>query len=209
MFFRSILTILFLTLLALDLTIGLKLNDFCIEKQQECKGFYNENQSYHTKCELIKCHSKFNNSCGLNYCSRKKTECIQFHDLNSQMNILIQTKPITPTLFAKYSEIITEFNIFKNKFKDCENKLYQLNLNDFCLNGINCKKLTDYGFHQMTKRIDCKCPSKQSFKCGKYCTKDSIACDYYKTNEKNKHFNKINDCGNNHIFISRYLFKKW
>ena len=30
-----------------------------------------------------------------------------------------------------------------------------------------------------------------------------------KTNEKNKHFNKINDCGNNHIFISRYLFKKW
>ena len=122
MFFRSILTILFLTLLALDLTIGLKLNDFCIEKQQECKGFYNENQSYHTKCELIKCHSKFNNSCGLNYCSRKKTECIQFHDLNSQMNILI---PRMVPFQIKVPQIVYEKLSFQNLIKEVNLKIWQ------------------------------------------------------------------------------------
>ena len=38
---------------------------------------------------------------------------------------------------------------------------------------------------KVTHKIDCKCPSKQSFKCGKICASDSNACDYYQAINKN------------------------
>ena len=62
----------------------------------------------------------------------------------------------------------------------------------------------------MRKEIDCKCPSEKSFKCGKYCTKDSIACDKYKSYENNNHdsFN-IKDCGNQNVITHRSFFQVW
>ena len=52
------LKILFLTI---NLTISLKSNNFCFLKQEEeqqleCKGYYDYQQNYYTKCEPIKCH---------------------------------------------------------------------------------------------------------------------------------------------------------
>ncbi len=34
--------------------------------------------------------------------------------------------------------------------------------NDFCLNGRNCKIIFEYGYRKFVKKIDCKCPNKQS-----------------------------------------------
>ena len=38
----------------------LKSTDFCLQKQQQCKGFYDKHENYHIKCESIKCHDKYN-----------------------------------------------------------------------------------------------------------------------------------------------------
>jgi hypothetical protein len=43
----------------LHLTISLKSNDFCIVKQQDCKGFYDKDDNYKTKCEPVMCHGKY------------------------------------------------------------------------------------------------------------------------------------------------------
>jgi hypothetical protein len=54
---------------------------------------------------------------------------------------------------------------------------------------------------KITNKIDCKCPSKQSFKCDKYCAANSIACDFLRSNKMK---NKIIDCDNQNITFSRY-----
>ena len=85
----------------------------------------------------------------------------------------------------------SSFETFNKHIKKCENKIYNFDHeNDFCLNGQNCvEKLvspTGLGYNYVNRKIDCKCPNEQSFKCNKYyCTKDSIACDYYRENIKN------------------------
>ena len=62
----------------------------------------------------------------------------------------------------------------------------------------------------MTTQIDCECPSKQSFKCGKYCTKDSLACDFYTLNSNMKYyFRKIAHCGNENITTFKTNFIIW
>ncbi len=67
-------SIIFLVLLTSNLSItSLKLAGFCILKQQEWKGFYDNQHKYHFKCESIKFHGTFNNDCGFNICSRNKT----------------------------------------------------------------------------------------------------------------------------------------
>ena len=40
----------------------LKSTDFCLQKQQQCKGFYDKHENYHMKCddESIKCHDEYN-----------------------------------------------------------------------------------------------------------------------------------------------------
>ncbi len=80
-------------------------------------------------------------------------------------------------------------------------------MRDFCLNGQNCveirKELTGFGFNyrkiKINKKIDCKCPESKSFKCDKYCTTNSIAC------ENKKQITNITECGNHNITVHRYL----
>ena len=59
-------------LLTLHLVATLKNIDFCIRKQQECKGFYDIQHNYHIQCDLIKCNEAFKNDCGFNICSKNK-----------------------------------------------------------------------------------------------------------------------------------------
>ena len=69
--------------------MSLKSIDFCITKQEVCKGFYNEKHNYQIKCEPIKCHKPFSYKCGLNICARNKTKCISLtkqHFMNEEEN---------------------------------------------------------------------------------------------------------------------------
>ena len=90
----------------------------------------------------------------------------------------------------------------------CKNKINKFESKDFCSNEGNCSMIDNYFnalglIRKITKKIDCKCPSKQSFKCGKYCATNSIACDFFRSN---KIKSKIIHCDNQNInYISQFL----
>jgi hypothetical protein len=178
--------ILFLLYLSLKLTICLKSTDFCILKQQECKGFYDNQHKYHIKCESIKCHGTFNNDCGLKICSRNKFECNEYNHLRVYLKLFLKHEIINPFIWDKYLKERNKIQTFKKSLKECQPKIYKFKSNDFCLIGKNCTET------RINNNItDCKCPNEQSFKCGQYCSKNSNACDSSKLN--NNYFN-ISDC---------------
>jgi hypothetical protein len=197
-------------MLALHLIYGLKSTDYCIQKQKECKGYYDNQQNYHTKCKPVKCNGKFSIQCGdkSNICTNQKIKCTKYDNaLSFFFNIINEIKTSDPLFAAKYLTEKNKIQIFNKHIKDCQNKIYKFKSNDFCLNGKNCveirKELIGFGFNYrkipITKTIDCKCPASKSFKCDKYCTTDSIACE-----NQNQFFN-ITECGNHNITVHRYL----
>ncbi len=157
---------LIIVLLFLHSIICLKSNDFCIIKQKECKGFYDLKNNYKTKCNLIKCHGQFKYESSPNICSNNKTAL----DLYNKWLILIKENAID-------SNAAKKFKLFNKHINDCKNKSYRFNSNDFCIKTKNCS-LTQL----------------KRFECGKYCTINSISCNYYKSNEKNRNFGKIIQC---------------
>ena len=200
MFNKKSLIILCLTL---HLTIGLKSSDFCSLKQQECKGFYDKQQNYEIKCNPIKCYGEFNYDCGLNTCSNNLDECSKFKIMNT---IAFERQPMKLMLSGNHLREKNQVKLFNKQIKDCKNKVYEFDSNDFCENGRNCMTVIGYGHLKMGKQIDCKCPVNQSFRCEKYCTTDSSACDYFKSNEKSNHFSNIKDCGNSNAIDFRSYF---
>ena len=193
-------------MLALHLIYGLKSTDYCIQKQKECKGYYDNQQNYHTKCKPVKCNGKFSIQCGdkSNICTNQKIKCTKYDNALSLFFKIIDQKRTNDQYLTEKKKKI---QIFNKHIKDCQNKIYKFKSNDFCLNGKNCveirKELTGFGFNyrkiKITKKIDCKCPASKSFKCDKYCTTDSIACDYYKSLKIQNQFSNINECGNNNV----------
>ena len=164
------------------ITFLLKPTDFCIIKQ-ECKGYYenNNNKNYQTKCESIKCKETqlFNTNCGLNICSRNLFACNEYM---SQMNS---------------KERRNKLKLFIEKINYCN--IYKFKSNDYCKSDQNCKIILAYGYHKMSKKIDCNCTNNVfKLKCDQYCTKSLDACDYLKSNENFSNKN-IKFCGNHNI----------
>ncbi len=194
---KKILAILCLTL---HLTVSLKSLSFCHLKQQECKGFYDEKHNYQTKCELIKCNGAFKYECGsTNICSNSITKCKKYSEMMIFFSVIID----------QHSNKINNIKLFNKQIKDCKNKTYKFKSNDYCQNGQKCKTIIYSSFTKISKPIDCQCPTGQSFKCGKYCTTSSIACDYLKSNKENTAkvaTLSIKDCGNhNSTYFKSYL----
>jgi len=201
MFNKKILIILFLTI---HLAISLKSTDFCIVKQQECKGFYNYKQNYQIECKLIKCHGKISYDCGSHLCSKNKADCNEYKNMKYYEKIYKYQGLNFNNM--NLTEKLTHLKIFDKQVPICPNKAYKFNSKDFCLNGVNCiEKSRTFSFmigsSISARQIDCECPSKQRFKCGKYCVADSLACSYFKpVNGKIPTYqNKIKDCGNDNV----------
>ena len=199
MFSKKIIILLFLTV---HLTLSLKPTEFCIIKQKECKGYHDKNQIYNTNCSLIKCHGKLKYECvSNNLCSKNKIGCQHFVEFDAYLKLINKLKYKS----AKYSEVIKEMKNFKKILKECPKMIYAIVSNDFCLNGKNCfeikNDLIGFGYNyrklKTAEKIDCKCPKRQSFKCGEYCSTSSIACDYHKSAKNEKLISQIKDCGNN------------
>jgi hypothetical protein len=206
MFKKTILIIIFLTL---HLTLSLKSTHFCILKQQECKGFYNRQEYYHIKCNLIPCHGSFSYECGFHFCTRNSTQCNEYNQMYTHLKNLLVTQSMNPILSIKHLEQKNKITLFNKQLKDCQNKTYEFKSNDFCLNGRNCK-VTFIRRHRMTVKTACMCPlDKQSFKCDQYCATNSLACDYYKSLNNKKQFNHIKHCGNHNTTYSIPFLNLW
>jgi hypothetical protein len=189
--------ILIILLLKLHLTISLKSTHLCMIKQQECKGFYDENKNYEIKCEPIKCHGAFNFTCGLNICSNKKSECDEINKFGSNLKYLQQAQYIYQSTETKYLNEKESIDLFNKHIRDCGDKVFNFDSNDFCIKKRNCMKLSGFGYlgYEMLRKTECKCPSNKSFQCGKLCSIDSNACDFLRSKDK-KYFNNIKHCNN-------------
>jgi hypothetical protein len=188
---------LILLLLTFNLAKSLKSIDLCILKQKECKGFYNEQENYDIKCDLIKCYGKLNYRCGSNICSKSIIECNEYNKMTLYNKIILESKTNDTFMAMKYLKDKLTFKLFIKHIQICKNKIYEFQSNDFCLREKECKKVNIT--QQQQQQTDCKCPTNQSFMCAdKYCATDSLACDYFKLNENNKYFtNNIIDCHHN------------
>ena len=195
------LTINFL-LLPLAIIVGLKSKDFCFLKQKECKGFYDKSKKYQIKCNFIKCPATFSYDCGFNFCSKNISSCNKYTKMYS-------TKHVNPMLAAKDSNKTNEIISFYKNVRACQNKIYEFKSNDFCVNGRNCKAALYFHYFVTKKAVDCHCPKKKSFKCGKYCVIDSNACNYYKSQKNKKQYSKIKDCVNNNSTYPGPYFSFW
>ena len=186
--------------LTFHFSIGIKSTDFCVLKQKECKGYYNENQIYKIECNSIKCHGAFRYDCVSNICTNKVTECSKYKKMNTYFNILNTIRSIDTILYAKNLNQTIKIKTFNHNIKDCNNKIYKFQKNDFCINGKNClvkRKIGNiFSFNYVYGKTifrgtECHYPNEQSFKCGKLCTIDSNACNYVlQIKEKYKKFQK-------------------
>ena len=183
--------ILFILFISIQLVFSLKSDYLCRLEQIVCKGFYDSKQQYKTKCKLVDCSSSFSTKCGINTCSRNRTECQEYKKFNSYVHTWIgKQAALNPKMTDMYLKERATLHAFNKDIKACKKRMYKLESNDFCLNGFVCaEKLSlSFGYTLIKKKIDCKCPNKNSYKCGIYCTKDSIACDYIKKIKQNQHF---------------------
>jgi hypothetical protein len=189
--------ILIILLLKLHLIISLKSSGLCMIKQQVCNGFYDENQNYKIKCGSIKCHGAFNFTCGLNICSNKKSECDEINKFGSYLKYLQQAQYFNPKIETKYLKEKEKIDLFNKHIRDCGDKVFNFDSNDFCIKKRNCMKLSGFGYlgYEMLRKTECKCPSNKSFQCGKLCSIDSNACDFLRSKDK-KYFNNIKHCNN-------------
>ena len=199
----SIKKVLILLFLIFNLTFALKSSNFCVPKQQECKGYYDDNQNYKIKCNTIKCNGLYQTKCGLNMCSQNRNDCKEFKRLNTYIKIKQQLKP------TKIKEKNNTMNSFRKHIKDCKYKIYKFELKDFCLNSNDCKTFLGHRY-KMVKQVDCKCPNEKNYICGKYCTTDSIACNYFQLlNETKYNFLNIKNCGNQNSVYMKPYFTLW
>lgn len=190
--------IIFIFSLILNLTFCLNSISFCNRKQQECKGLYDRYQIYQTKCELSKCHGeyKYKYECGSKICTKNITACDDYVQMMLYFNLIVD----------KHSKQTDRIKLFNRHIKDCKIETYKFKPDDFCKNGQKCNTDIYIRLNKMIKPVNCQCPANLSFRCGKYCSINSIACDFYKSKENKKQLIKIKDCGNNNNrYIKSYL----
>ena len=108
-FKKILLTIFF----AFHLTLSLKSIDFCIAKQETCKGFYDEQHDYQTKCEPNKCHGKFSYDCVSNTCSLNRKSCNEYKIALSRFLQIINDLKASDSVFSSkhLAEINSVFNV--------------------------------------------------------------------------------------------------
>ena len=146
--------------------------------------------------ELDECQGLYNHKCVSAICTKKIIDCTDYLKMNTYLKSMLTNKVIDTKLVEKFLKTNNKIIIFNNKIKNCD---YKFEANDFCLNRKYCteKKIspTGFGYKNINFKVDCKCPSKQSFRCDQFCTAHSDACDYYRLNSKiSNQFSIKNEC---------------
>jgi hypothetical protein len=185
-FMKKNLKTIILFLITLNSTLCIESKDFCSLRQNEQE-----------------CHGLFSFKCKSSVCTSNNISCTEYIQMKSYIKYL-KNKPVDLELANKYLKESNKKRIFNKHIKKCD---YRFEANDFCLNRIICyeKRMsaTGFGFKYINFRVNCKCPSKQSFKCDQFCTVHSDACDYYKSNSNiSKHFTK---CLKQHVKFGSFF----
>ena len=156
--------------------------------------------------EYIECFGLYSYKCEKTLCSKNKTECNRYKIMNYHKKLMFDFIKFDEHYLNKYEEEKKQLELFSNNLKHCE---YKFKADEFCLNGKNCTELkkTPITRNYIIYKVDCKCPASKTFKCGQYCTKDSVACDYYKSNAKIK--KSIKKCGNENNSTVKPFFSLW
>lgn len=179
---------------------SLKKHDLCIRIQNKCKGHYDSNHNYETKCEKTKCEGKLGHKCGSDYCAVNKRSCDTVFNLmfllRSYKGLLLFEKEL-----EKYTDFIQKINFFPTDMN-------QIQESDICLNGAGCVFKSGFsliGRNDVINSVNCPCKKENSFECGdKYCTDHSNTCDGFKQNGVNF---TIKKCGNdNQILRKKFSF---
>ncbi len=125
--------------------------DFCFKNEKiNCTGMYDSlNLKYTEVCEKVTCQTPLKYNCK-DYCTLNMLDCMTLTFSQSYYN-------------------------FKGPVKKCFNLNHKSS--DFCLNGKNCLLITANKRVNKSTTIDCICPENKSFKCGEYCTKNSMICN--------------------------------
>ena len=171
--------IIFLFLITLNSTLCIESSDFCSLRQNEHK-----------------CHGLFSYKCKSSVCARNNISCIEYKKMNSFIEYF-KNKPVDLEIANKYLKESKKITTFNKQIKKCD---YKFEANDFCLSRKICyaRKIspTGFGYEYINFKVDCKCPSKKSFKCDQFCAVHSDACDYYKLNSEIS--KKVTKCRKQH-----------
>jgi len=138
-------TLIILVLITLNSIFCIKSKEFCSLRQneQECNGLIS-----------FKCRSSV--------CASSNISCAKYKQMN--LNLANINKLFDVDQAKNYIKQSHKITIFNKHIKKCD---YKYEANDFCLNRRNCteKKIspTGLGYKYINFKVDCKCPSKQSF----------------------------------------------
>jgi len=158
--------------------------------------------------ELDECKGLHSHKCLSTICTKKIIDCTDYLKMNTYLKSMLKNKVIDTKLVEKFLKTNNKIIKFNNKIKKCD---YKFEANDFCLNRRNCteKKIspTGLGYKYINFKVDCKCPSKQNFRCDQFCTAHSDACDYYRLNSKiSNQFSIMNECVKENMFRVNSFF---
>lgn len=149
----------------------------------------------------INCYDSFENKCNQDYCTINKQACDDFLSLMIYVN-LTESLKIKQTVSSMIQLI-----------KPCRNKKPMMSIN-FCANSFACFKKdsrlsakTSIGFN---RSIFCPCVGEFRFKCNKYCTINSKACDSLKMLKRLPE--NVKKCGkyfyNSHFYFKLFIYFK-
>ena len=186
---------------------------FCKISQKKCIGSYDLSNKYNINCTDIKCNGKHKYKCGQDTCATSRSECDTYLELTNLINsysmvfykyLVFQTASMT-----KFVQEREKLKIFNSKLSECSFNRYKFNSTDFCLNGKNCvekhKFFKSKRIDFISKKINCKCSDRLSYHCGKYCTINNIACDYFFAKNKTLSLSINKSCGNDNMIIFKYF----
>jgi hypothetical protein len=198
---KLIIIIFLLSVLALEMaTTTLGIHDICIKKENQCKGFNRYSLKLDIKCKKTPCQGNFSYECESDYCAKNKHSCDNILSLIYLLNSYNRFLSIENKL-KKYSYLIGSIDY-------CIGNEHSLQPNHVCINGDGCSSVLKSPFRigrSITKKpINCPCPAKHTFNCGKkYCTVNSDACEVFNKTGSNY---AIKSCGNNNQIIKKILF---
>ena len=182
--------------------------NFCKINERKCVGSYNFLNIYQVNCKNVECIGEYKYACGKDKCAKTQEDC--------DLYLLLLEMYKFSKFFHSYNKIFNieekkAFKIFNNKLQECPLNKNTFKEDDFCLNESNCVEKTR-SFRSVraiysSKKVECKCTDKLSYHCGKYCTLDSIACDFLKEqNTTLSSTGSINKkCVKNNKIILRYF----
>jgi hypothetical protein len=142
--------------------VNIKSSDLCFSSNKFCKQ----------KCEQI-CLGKHVYQCGSDRCSLNKQICDEHQTMLKTLGQSFNS--------IKYKIEKEKFLHFNNAIKKCPHIEYVFNLNETCVNGMNCYEKKESLFRSdlifSIKKIDCPCRGEHSYQCGKnFCTLHNKAC---------------------------------